>query len=375
MQDSIRIGRIGGIPIGINWSVFVVAWLITWSLASFRFPDAYPGHSPSAYWLTGAVTAAIFLTSLLAHELGHSLLARRHGVQVEGITLWLLGGVAKLRSEPTSPQADLRIAAVGPAVSFALGAIFAVFALALGAMGAPELVTGALGWLAFINVLLAVFNLMPAAPLDGGRVLRALVWRRTGNQLRAAITAARAGRAFGYGLVGLGLFGFALGAGIGGLWFVFLGWFLLSAARAEELDATTRGALAGVRVRDVMSPDPLVAPGWLTIDAFLHEHVLQHRFSAFPIEDFEGRLVGLVTLARLKAVPPEQRSTIRVAEVACPLPQVPRGTPDEPLVELLGRMAGCSDRRALVFDGDRLVGIVTPSDVQHALEVAQVRGW
>lgn len=375
MQDSLRVGRIAGIPVGINWSVLVVAWLITWSLASFRFPDAYPGHTPGAYWLTGAATAVVFLASLLAHELGHSILARRHGVQVEGITLWLLGGVAKLRSEPKSPEADLRIAAVGPAVSLGLGLGFGVLALAFGTMGAPELVTGALGWLAFINVLLAVFNLMPAAPLDGGRVLRAVVWRRTGNQLRAAVTAARAGRAFGYGLVGLGLFGFALGAGIGGLWFVFLGWFLLSAARAEEMEATTRGALAGVRVRDVMSPEPVVAPGWLTVEAFLADYVLTHRFSAFPIEDFDGRLAGLVTLARLKAVPPERRGSVRVLDAACPIDQVPRAAPDEPLVDLLARMAGCSDHRALVFDDGRLVGIVTPTDVHHALEVAHLRGW
>ncbi len=373
MDDSIRLGRIAGIPVGLNWSVLVILWLITWSLAAHRFPQEFAGHSPSAYWTTALVTAVLFFASLLAHELGHALVARRKGVRVEGITLWLFGGVAKLSGEASTPGAELRIALVGPAVSIGAGMVFGLVAIALDTAGAAELVVGAAAWLALINVVLAVFNLIPAAPLDGGRVLKAVLWHRHGDRLRATVTAARAGRGFGYALIALGVFEFAAGGGLGGIWFVFLGWFLLHAARAEELDSTMRGALDGVRVRDVMSPDPVSAPGWLTVQAFLDEYVLRHRWSAFPLEDRDGRLIGLVTMDRLKRVPPPQRAAVRVVDIACPIDQVPSALPDEPLLDLVQRMAGSTDRRALVFDAGQLVGIVTPTDLSRALERATLR--
>jgi Zn-dependent protease/CBS domain-containing protein len=372
MEESVRLGRIAGIPVGLNWSLLVVFWLITWGLAGGWFPSLFPDHSPGAYWAAALVTAVFFYCSLLAHEVGHALVARRNGVGVQGITLWLFGGVAKLEGEAMNPRAALRIAGIGPLVSFGVAGLSTSIAALLIALDAPELAVGVFAWLAVINVILAVFNLVPAAPLDGGRILQGLLWLRHGDRVRASLSASRAGRTFGFVLIGLGLLQFAVGAFIGGVWMVFLGWFLMNAARAEERDVLMRGALDGVSVRDVMSPDPVVGPDWLTVDAFLDEYVMRNRFSAFPVNDWDGALSGLVTLGRLKEVVPERRHEVRVGDVACPLEDVPTAAPGEPMVDLLARMDPRSDGRALVLEGDRLVGIVSPTDVARILEISSL---
>jgi Zn-dependent protease len=373
MNESLRLGRIAGIAIGFNWSLLVIVWLITWSLAVDAFPAAYPGHTTPGYWLAAIITSIAFFACLLAHELGHAVTARRRGVRVEGITLWLFGGVAKLSGEAATPAAELKVALVGPAVSVAAGLAFGAFALVLDPLGAPDLVVAVPVWLARINVILAVFNLVPAYPLDGGRVLQAVLWRRTGDRLGATLTAARAGRTFGYVLIGLGLLQVTAGAAIGGLWFVFLGWFLLLAARAEATGVATRELLSGVLVGDVMSPDPVVVPATMTVGDLLERYALQHRFSAFPVVDEAGELTGLITLGRLKSVPPARRLATPAASVACPLRDVPQARPDEPLLDLLARMASCPDGRALVLQRGRLVGIVSPTDVARTLQVAALR--
>jgi Zn-dependent protease len=373
VEDSFRLGRIAGISVGVNWSLLVVFWLITWALAGARFPDQYPDEATAAYWVAAAATALLFYASLLAHEMAHALVARAKGVHVEGITLWLFGGVAKLDRDATTPEDELRITGVGPLVSLGAAAVFFAVSLALDAVGVPDLAVGAFRWLALINVILAVFNLIPAAPLDGGRILRALLWRRWDDRVRAAVVSSRAGRVFGYVLIGLGLLEFAAGAGLGGLWFVFLGWFLLNAARAEEQHVLLRGALDGVKVRDVMTPHPHVAPDWMPVDEFLEEHLWRHRFSAFPVRDLDGKLTGLVTLARLKTVRSDRRSEVTVREIACPLGEVASAAPDEPLLDLLPRLSECTDGRALVFSDGELVGIVSPTDVNRALTFASLR--
>ena len=373
MEESIRIGKIAGIRVGANWSLLVIFWLIAWGLASGRFPDEYPNHGDGAYWVAGVVTALVFYGALLAHELGHAIMARRQGIPVEGITLWLFGGVTRMHGESASPGGALRVALVGPAISLVAAAVFGGLALALDGLGVPALIEGMAAWLARINVILAVFNLIPAAPLDGGRVLQAILWSRSGDRLTASATAARAGRGFGYVLIGLGLLEFSARTGAGGLWFVFLGWFLLMAARAEQVSAEARVFLEGVRVTDVMTPDPVMAPGWITVEAFLEEYVLRHRFSAFPVQNFDGGLAGLVTLNRLKEIPRDRRTEVRVSDVSCPMEQVPVARSDEMLLEVVARMSGCTDGRALVIDDGRLVGIVSPTDVSRALELAALR--
>ncbi len=374
MERDIRLGKIAGVEVGLNWSLLVIFWLIAWSLASGVFPELYPGQETASYWIAAVVAAIVFFGSLLAHELGHALLARRKGVKVDGITLWLFGGVARMRGETMDPGAELRITAIGPAISLVAAAIFGLIGLGLSALDASELVVGVPAWLAIINAALAVFNLLPAFPLDGGRVLRAWLWRRRDDRVSATRTAAAVGRAFGYGMIALGLLEFALVASIGGLWFVFLGWFLLGAARAEESQTLLRAALRDVRAGQIMSADPILLPASLSVRSFIEDHAMSQRFTSFPVEDEGGRVVGLVTLARVKAVPVEARDRTTLGEIACPLEQVATASPDDPAVRLLERMQECEDGRALVFEDGRVVGIVSPRDVQRALELAGLRG-
>ncbi len=217
MKQSIRLGRIGGVPVGVHWSVAAIFALVTWQLATTVFPDAYGLGGRPVYWVAGAVTAALFFVSLLAHEGAHAVVARHHGVGVRSITLWLFGGVAQLEGEAPHPRADFAIAAVGPGTSVALAGVFAAAQALLEQAGAHGLVVGVSSWLWQINLLLAGFNLIPAAPLDGGRILRAGLWKVTGNRVRAAVLAARAGSGFGIVLIGLGLVEFATGSPFGPL--------------------------------------------------------------------------------------------------------------------------------------------------------------
>ena len=370
MLEGIRLGRVAGFPVAVNWSVLVILWLFTWSLASYSLPGAAPGHSMATYWLAGFIGALLLLGSLLAHELAHALTARRAGLAVTGLTLWLFGGVASLRGEAKTPGADFRIAAVGPATSLVLAAAFAGIGTTLDVFGLAGLPVSVVWWLAGTNLLLGVFNLLPGAPLDGGRILRAYLWRRHGDRVRAALGATRAGQVVAFVLIGLGLLEFLAGGGLSGLWLVFLGWFLLSAARMEETEVTTRQRLVGVRVGDVMSLDPRAAPSWLTVEEFIQRYVWGDRHSAYPVTGPDGTVEGLVTLAQLRGVPAEDRIHIRVRDVMIPLTAVPTATPDEPLYQVMERLTPRTGGRALVLDAGRLVGMVTSADIVRAIEVS-----
>lgn len=371
MKGETRIGRVAGVPLSVHWSVAIVLGLLVWSLAEGILPATVEGASTTALWLAGATGGLLFVLSLLAHELAHALVARRHGVGVRGMTLWLFGGVAELEGEAPTPRAELHIAGAGPLTSGACAGLFGLGAVVLAAAGA-SLAAAVLAWLAAANVVLAGFNLIPGAPLDGGRILRALLWRRHGDRLRATLTAAKAGRVAGYGLVTLGLMEFVLGADAGGLWTVFIGWFLLNAAKAEAAHAVTASALDGLRVSDVMTPNPQRVPGWVSVDTFVQEYALAGRHSGFPVEDLDGRTVGLVTLAQVKAHRPESWPAMTVAAVMTPIDNVRVASPADDLSTALQR---ADDRggRILAFTGDELVGIVTPTDLAWALERSVLR--
>jgi len=234
-EKGLHLGTIRGIPIRAGWSLLIIIWLLTWSLAASGLPSLAKGYSGAEYWLAAALTAVAFFASLLAHELSHALVAQRRGAHVHDITLWLLGGVSRIEEEPATPGDDLRIALAGPATSVAISVAAGVVAILVGAFGVPALFVACLVWLASINLLLAIFNLVPAAPLDGGRVLRALLWRRGGDRTRAALAATRAGRVFAYVLIATGFALFLSAADVSGIWFVLLGAFLLMMSHAEEM--------------------------------------------------------------------------------------------------------------------------------------------
>lgn len=371
MGGDIRIGRIAGIDIKLHWSLLVIFLLITWSLATGGYAEAPSGGTPAA-WAAAVVATALFFAALLAHELGHAILARRKGLEVEGITLWIFGGVSSLKGEAHDPTDEFRIAVIGPLVSLAAAAVFGVLALALGMLGAPTLVVAVPQWLAVVNAILAVFNLLPAFPLDGGRVLRAWLWKRRGDRASATRTAAAVGRLFGYGLVGLGLFLFMAGAPINGLWLVVLGWFLFGAARAEESHLLLSAALRNVRVRHVMSAHPTVVPADMSVQDYV-THAMDSRFTSFPVVDATGAVIGLVTMRLVKAALARGEGRATVAQVAVPMDQVPALSPDDTATTLLERLQTATDGRALVFDHGALVGIVSPTDLQRMLDLALLR--
>ncbi len=366
MKQSIRLGRVGGVPVGVHWSVAVIFSLVTWELATSVFPGAYGPGAHASYWVAAVVAATLFFVSLLAHEGSHAVMARRHGVGVRSITLWLFGGVAQLEGEAHTPGADLTIAAVGPGTSIGLAGLFAAAQLLLERAGASGLAVSVVSWLWQINLLLAAFNLIPAAPLDGGRILRAGLWRAMGSRARASVLAARAGLGFAVVLIAAGLVEFAMGSAFG-LWPVFLGWFLFIVARAEGDAARQSGGIEGLSVGAVMTPRPPVVSAAITVAELL----------AGPVAAWDGRdvavvvgptgwLAGVVTLERIGRVPGSLQATTRLGDIAEPVEAVPVGRPDEAMAILLDRMLGAGGRPAVVLDtANRVAGTVTMGDVER----------
>ncbi|MCX2929840.1 site-2 protease family protein [Mycobacterium sp. CVI_P3] len=370
-MGDIPVGRIAGFAVKANWSVLVILWLFTWSLAS-TLPDTSPGYPKAAYWVAGICGALILLGSLLAHELTHAILARHAGVKVFEVTLWLFGGVTRLGGEAKTPKEAFRIAVSGPVMSLILGAVFGLMAFGLGEAGVAPVVVAVAWWLAGINLMLGLFNLLPGAPLDGGRVLKAYLWRRTGDPMRAGVGAARAGRVVAFLLIAGGLAEFLGGAQISGVWLVFLGWFIFAASRDEESQVRTQHAIADVRVADVMTSHPHTAPANISIEEFIQRYLLGDRHSAYPVADRDGSIIGLITLAQLRGITPGQRSSSLVREVAIPLSEVATATPNEPVIALLQRLGSAAGNRALVIDGGHVVGIVTASDLSRLIDVYQL---
>lgn len=371
MNSTFRLGRIFGVRVGVNWSVLIIAWLLAWGLATTTLPEQVPDRLEASYWIVGTITALIFLASILAHELGHAWVARRNGIDVRDITLWMLGGVAHLGGPARTARAELRIALAGPIVSAAIALGAGMAAVIGNELAADDLVVAALWWLAVINTALVAFNLMPAAPLDGGRVLSAILWSRWSDERRAHRAAVRMGRGFGTALIALGIVLFSAGDLGGAIWLAFLGWFLSSAAVAEQAAAETQRSLEGLRAADAMTPNPVVVPGDIRLDQFLDEWVPRYRHGGYPVVDGRGNVHGLVTLRSVRGIPRQRWSQLTVTDVATPRAQVVTATPDTPIIEVLsGLSAGGGDGRVLVFDADRLVGIVSPRDITHLLSVS-----
>jgi PDZ domain-containing secreted protein/Zn-dependent protease/CBS domain-containing protein len=373
MESSFTILRVRGIPIGAHWSWLLVFALVVWSLGTALFPATYPGLDGATYLVMAAVAALVFFASVLAHELGHALRALAEGERIDGITLWLFGGVARLRGLPNSPGAEFRIAAAGPAVTVVLVVAFWAVEAAAGAFGWPDAVEGLFDYLTRINLLVLGFNLVPALPLDGGRVLRAWLWRRQRSFPAATRSAARAGQAFGGMLAIIGLLGFLTGGGVGGLWLIFLGWFLIQAAQAEAAMALTRQALGGLRVAEVMTPQPAVVPPDRTVAAFIEAAAGNRRFTSYPVVDAQGRFVGVMSLSAAAAVPVGERERRLVGEVMTRAEGVPTVEADLPAADALA-LLGADGKRAAVVDDGRLVGVISSADMVRELQLAQARG-
>jgi Zn-dependent protease/predicted transcriptional regulator len=365
VRDSITIGRIAGISVGVNWSWLIVFALIAWTLAVSIFPSTNPGLGDGAYIAMALVAALLFFTSLLLHEYGHALQARRDGMEIEGITLWLFGGVAKFKGMFPSAGAEFRIAIAGPLVSLVLGLLFLGVPMLLGL---PSTVDGVLFWLGSINVALLVFNLLPALPLDGGRILRSILWYARGEFASATHIAAWIGRAFGYLFVAAGVALLVFSSPVTGIWLAFIGWFLLQAAGAEDRFVAAREALGGLRVRDVMARDPVTAPAGITLGQFMDDVAWSRPYTTYPVTE-NGEVVGLLPFRRVAEVPRAEWDRRTVRDCMIPREDVPVVREDDELVLAAGEVAEHDVNRALVLDAGKLVGLLSVTDVARALQM------
>ncbi|HEX8691314.1 MAG TPA: site-2 protease family protein [Longimicrobium sp.] len=358
MQANVRLLTVRGIPIGVHWSWLIVFGLVTWSLAADYGAAGFPQLGPGARWLLALVTAALFFTSVVLHELGHAVVAQRNGVPVRSITLFVFGGVAAIGREPPSAGAEFRIAAAGPAVSFALAALFA----GLHLLARPWAPLAALGFLlAWINLSLAVFNLVPGYPLDGGRILRSIIWKVTGDPHRATRASAFLGQLVAFAMMGMGLWRVVRGD-LNGAWLVFLGWFLQNAAASSVAQSALHQELRGVTVGQLMSPRvPIVAPG-TTLRALVEERILRQGERRFLV-DGAGRVYGLLTLRDVTRVPQAEWPSVTVEQVMVPWERVLAVVPNTGLWEALEMMETAGVGQVPVVAEGRVIGMLTREDV------------
>lgn len=369
---SLRIARIAGIPVGVSpWWLVIVA-LITWSLGASYFPEVIHGISPAASYALGLSSALLLFASILAHEFGHALVARRHGIEVEEIDLWLLGGVSRMRGEAHDPRDELRYALAGPAVTAVIAACFGVVALLLPS-STPVAIRALVEYQVFVNGLILVFNLLPAFPLDGGRVLRSLLWRRSGDIGKSTDTAASVGRAFGYLMIVLGGLEF-LGGAPEGLWLALIGFFIVMAAGAQAVGAQVQAALSGVTAGELMSTPAVSIPEHASLAHAAEAYFRPYRYNAFPVTDEQGHAIGLVSIAQVEACLRGRRSPAEIRAVADCDPALIVHT-EEDVARLLERPAFSRFGRAVVIDADgRPVGLVSITDVQRSLRAYKLTG-
>jgi Zn-dependent protease len=378
---SIQVGRVFGIRIGVDYSWFIVLFLIIWNLSGY-YDDVTPG---SDAFVLAVVSALLFFLSILLHELGHAVVALRNGIPIEGIDLWMFGGVAKLGRDTDSPGVEFRVAVAGPVVTL----VIAVVCLGLGAAvssGSDALhsaqfsnevtdsSTAVLGYLASVNILLLAFNLIPAFPLDGGRIARAIAWKFTGDRNGATRFAARLGRAGGYLMIAAGVAVYVVWDDVvGGIWLAFIGWFLAGAARSAEAQADFSGRIEHLRVSDVMDAQPVAIPADWTIADAEHQFFLRYGWAWFPVIDSDGRLVGVVSREAVQSVPAEERSIRPVSSVMARDDGSSglRVQLDDPLESLLGQEGLARLGAIMAVDGEGVLrGVVTIDAVRRALQGA-----
>jgi len=369
-MNGFRLTHIFGFEIRVDFSWFIIFFLVLWSLGTAVFPARAPGLDRTAYLLMGLAGSALFFASLLAHELSHSIVARRKGIEVEGITLFIFGGVARTKSEAKTPGDEFLIAGVGPLASVLIGLLLWLLAELSQRAGLGQAVVGVLDYVAALNVVLAVFNLLPGFPLDGGRVFRSIVWKLTGNLRRATRVATSLGRWLGYTLVALGLLQAFNGILVSGLWLVLIGWFLRNAAASSYQQQVVSELLSGVRAAQTMTPAPETVGPDLTLDRLIDEHFLRSRFVAFPVVRGEEPL-GMITLHQVRNIPRERWGATAVRAVMAPVSDEITVTPDDSMTVVMDRLRASPVHRLLVLRDGRLEGIISAHDVTHWLARAR----
>jgi len=361
--------EIAGIRVVIDPSWLFIFFLVVWSLATGYFPEAQPPIHGGSAWVLGVVAALLLFGSVLVHELSHALLAQRAGIPVPRIRLFLFGGVSEMASEPQNPGAEVRIAAAGPLTSFGLAVLFYL----LSVTGLPSLVNGGrqvVDYLAALNLALGLFNLLPGFPLDGGRILRAWLWARSGNLLSATRTAGRAGSIVGFGLMGLGLLQLVKNHNLGGLWLMVIGMFLNQAATASYEFLRLRDTLSGYRVRQVMTQPVITVPEHASLEELAHEYFFRHPRGSFPVTSGTGDLfAGMVSLEQLKGVPRDEWARTPVRRIMTPAELLRPLDPDDTCATALEIMVRGDVGRLQVIAGGRIAGILSRRDIMQLFKV------
>ena len=358
---SFRLGRLFGIPLEVNPTWLIIFVLVATTLSFTYFPGQFPGRPPWVNAISGIITAVLFFASIVAHELSHSLVARTGGIKVEKVTLFVFGGVAQMEEEPAGPGREFFMAIAGPAASLVLAAVFFIAYFGLRAAGATDILWGPFQYLAFINFWVALFNMLPGFPLDGGRVLRASLWAISGDQLKATLWASRAGQVIGYAMVALAVLGVLQGS-LDFIWFGLIGWFIATIAEASYRQQLLKVTLEGVRVSAIMSPDPVVAPGSITLDQLVEEFFIGGRHSRYPVES-AGSIIGLISLSDVKRIPRDEWATTYVAEAADRDLARLLVDAEEAADSVLPRLSAPGPGALLVVGDARLVGVLTRADV------------
>lgn len=369
MTGSLRIARFFGFELRLDLSWFILFFLVVWTFAQTVFPQRAPGLSTTIYIAMAWVGALLLFASVLLHELAHSAVARARGIPVEEITLFIFGGMARIRSEATNPKDEFLITIVGPLSSAAVGLGLLAMARLAAALGLGEPSIEVLSYLALLNFVLAAFNLIPGLPLDGGRLLRSLIWHLTRDVRKATRWASLSGRGLGFLMIGFGILGLFGEAIVEGIWLIFIGWFLSHAADASYRQVMLRRILEGAPTREAMTRNPDSVTPDLPLRDLVDDYFLRRRYGAYPVQDGDGKVHGLITLSQVKKVERHRWPVATVGEVMSPLSEAVTVRPEDPLSEVLAKLERAGVGRALVLDSDdRLVGLVSRADLAAWLD-------
>lgn len=365
---GIKLARIFGIEIWFDYSWLLIFALVAWSLASGFFPKEYPGLTPFNYWFMGTVSSILLFICVLLHELSHSFVAQKSGISVPKITLFIFGGVAQISKEPKNAKTEFNIAVAGPICSFMLALFFWILSTSDILYG-NKLTLPIIKYLAFINIALAIFNLFPGFPLDGGRILRAYLWDRWGDVKRATHTVSQIGSGFGIALVFFGVVNLFWGNIIGGIWFVFIGFFLNQAAKSGLQISILRDMLKGTKVRDVMTSNVVSVYLTTNINNLVRDYFHHHLFVSFPVINENGALLGMISLKQVKAVPQDKWEQTKVEDIMIKPDGYKSLSPNDEIFDAFNLIMESELGRVPVVEGKKLVGIITKRDIMTLLTI------
>ncbi|MEK6599230.1 MAG: site-2 protease family protein [Deltaproteobacteria bacterium] len=367
MGRGVKLFKILGIQISLDYTWFIVFGLVAWSLAQGYFPITIPGLTTFTYILVGIVSAVLLFACVLIHELSHSYTSNKLGLDIKEITLFIFGGVARLTKEPDDPVTELKVAVAGPAASIALAAIFWVLMQIANTFSIYPVLSAIFEYLAMINMVLVIFNMIPGFPLDGGRVLRSLWWKKTGDLQKATQIASRVGKGFAALLIGFGFFQIFLGNFIGGLWMIFIGMFLQQTADSSYRQLLVKKTLERIKVSDAMTRNVVTITEDSTLAAVVEKYFFGYHFVGFPVSS-DGRITGMLTLNNVRLVPKEKWDTTLVRDVINKISPDAILSPEDNAMDALSRMIDLDTGRVLVMDGDKLIGIITRRDIMKLME-------